>query len=64
MPEPPDAPSINELVKYVPAEHEYFLSFRADRDAQLFDAWWQNHGLEAWKKWSQKELRDNAEDYR
>lgn len=54
--EPPDMP--RERMTSI-AEHEVFMSFVNDKDAEMFCDWWNSKGLEAFQKWAEK----NAGNY-
>lgn len=35
-------------------DHQVLLSFNGDRDAELFDEWWQDEGFAAFSGWAAK----------
>ncbi len=47
-----DSITINASVVYRPAEHEIFLSFNNDSDAEMFYGWWNKIGENAFKAWA------------
>ncbi len=40
-------------------DHEVFLSFNGDDQAEAFLDWWADHGLQAFKNW----IDENEENY-
>lgn len=48
---PPD--ESREITREV-HEHEIFLSFTDDKDAELFSEWWNTKGWPAFEKWAAK----------
>jgi len=39
-------------------EHEIFLSFVNDVDAEMFNDWWNTDGFKAFEKWATKHAKD------
>lgn len=44
-------PNINNEITMTPAEHEIFLSFTDDMDAEIFYNWWYETGLKQFKQY-------------
>jgi len=49
-----EQPTINDDIVTRPAEHEIFLSFNDDQDAERFVEWWESVGFKAFEKWERK----------
>jgi len=49
-----EQPTINAEIVTRPAEHEIFLSFNDDQDAERFVEWWESVGFKAFEKWERK----------
>lgn len=49
-----DQPTINDEIVTRPAEHEIFLSFNDDQDAERFVEWWESVGFKAFAEWERK----------
>jgi hypothetical protein len=52
-----DMPQISEEIVTRPADHEIFLTFRNDSDAELFTEWLEAVGFDAFRKWVKKQKR-------
>lgn len=50
-----DQPNLSREMTVHAAEHEIFLSFVNDEDAELFSDWWNTKGAKLWSAWSDKE---------
>lgn len=46
-----ERPTLNDEIVTRPAEHEIFLSFNDDQDAERFAEWWESVGFEAFQAW-------------
>lgn len=47
-------PTIESEARYRVAEHEIYLSFVNDSDAVMFHDWWNQKGVDLWRKWADK----------
>lgn len=54
-----DLPSVNNERRLHPAEHEVWLSFSDDLDAEIFHDWLYSQGFDSFKKFKE----DNLDNY-
>lgn len=55
-----DEPSLLTEVERSVHEHEVFLSFVNDRDAEQFIYWWNSRGFKMFAKWDDNEKKKDA----
>ncbi len=55
-------PKMDRKLNVELSEHEIFMSFDNDDDAQLFHYWWSTKGLSAFQKWANKEIKNRSKD--
>lgn len=58
-----DEPTLRTEVERMIHDHEVFLSFVNDSDAELFHEWWNATGWESFRDWAGKELHRRLKEY-
>lgn len=56
-----DEPTLRTEIEREIAEHEVFLSFVNDIDAELFHDWWNAKGFKLFEKWADHEKSERGE---
>jgi hypothetical protein len=51
---PVDEPELKREIEREVHEHETFLSWVNDKDAVMFEAWWNTKGFKEFAKWAEK----------